>query len=523
MREKMLILAGIVLTLFAGIALSGCDGKAEQPPTTDDMVKHVQNSWKAVATIDEIRQVLSLNDPKSLMPFKSEVGGILTINSMKNDIDNGRYGKAAKKGVEWLLPFGLKEIGLSWLSGYVSLAKVGYEFFEWLFEKASEDAFNAQVQYYLWYREDGISEEEMKRDYAVRDGYLQNPRKAYGSIQPAYTSKFTPEDVFRVGRAFWEARQAEQYRSRDETAIRDSFLASLERLRGGATVTAGAPTTVTPQLTATPIPTATATPTPVPIATATRTPTPTATAKSTLTPTATLMGTPTPTPLTYPIFLCRGEEISLINQGILINENKGRLEKLVDLDKDGIPERITVAFEEEQEKSFLKYTLWAFDSSVEKYRIVGQATSKEIEMPDPNLPPEKAWVWASYNVWISTQFIDLTNDGKDEVVFCGNWTPMRGYVTELMIFTYSGRSAATILEGVFANPSIEYTDSQLIIKSWASFLAGACIDSTTRYFQWDGSRFVLVKSETGRESHPEQLRQLGVPSCEAIFPPPAKK
>ena len=228
--KKIVLVSLTVLLIIAG-TLVGCDG--DDPPGIDDMINYVQKTWRIVASTDDIKQVLDLDDPMSHIPFKSEIGGILTVISMKQNIDKGEYHKAAEKGATWLLPFGLKEIGLQWLSSYVSLGTVCYEYFNWLYEKANQEAFNAQVQYYIWYREDGISESEMRRDYAVRNGYLQNPRYE-GSIQPS-SSEFTPEDVFRVGRAFWDAKDAEQqYRVTDEELIRGSFLNALMQIKTSA-------------------------------------------------------------------------------------------------------------------------------------------------------------------------------------------------------------------------------------------------------------------------------------------------
>lgn len=309
MPGKPLLFLGVILLFLGGIAMAGCNKKEkeEQPPSTEDMIKYVKYSWKVAATADDIRQVLFFDNPQTLIPFKSEIGGILTINSMKKDVDRGEYGKAAKRGVGWLLPFGLKEIGFRWLSSYISLAKAVYEFFEWLFEDVNETAFNAQVQYYLWYREDGVPEEEMKERYAVRNGYLQNPRRGYFSIQPSPVSKFTPEDVFRVGRAFWEAKQAEQYRSQDETAIKESFIATLKRLHFPVA-------TATSISSPTPHPTATATPPPTP------SPKPTATARAT----ATIRATPTPTSPSLKKEVIYGKYI-----------NQDDSSEYLELDKDG--------------------------------------------------------------------------------------------------------------------------------------------------------------------------------------------
>jgi len=242
--KKVRLVLVAILILLSG-TMVGCGG--EQPPDKMDMVRYVQHNWHIDASSDDILQVLALEDSTTGDDFSSEVGAILTIISMKEDIDRGDYNEAAKKATEWLYKnFFLKESDFSWLSGYVNLGVILYDYYLWLIKKSNEEAFNAQVQYYLWYREDGYSEEEMKNYFAVRPGgYLQNPRRL-GTIQPMLTSEFTPEDVFRVGRAFWEAEQGEKYRAGDEGAIKQSFINALEQLREGKAAPTPTPTP-TPQ------------------------------------------------------------------------------------------------------------------------------------------------------------------------------------------------------------------------------------------------------------------------------------
>ena len=162
----------VALALLCGV-MAGCS-HSDQPPTTADMVDYVQHGWNVVATADDIREVLSLDDPQTQMPFKSEVGGIIAVIAMVRDIDQARYADAAWRGGKWLLPFALKQAGLKWLSAYVSLAEATYGLLEWLAQKANGAAFNAQIRYYLWWREDGVSEEEMDRD---DPGWLLNPEE----------------------------------------------------------------------------------------------------------------------------------------------------------------------------------------------------------------------------------------------------------------------------------------------------------------------------------------------------------
>ena len=85
MKRLTLVLLA-VLVLVSGTTLVGCNGG--KPPTDNDMVNHIQKVWKVAATADEINQVLSLEDPQSFIPFKSEIGGILTVYSMYKATNN---------------------------------------------------------------------------------------------------------------------------------------------------------------------------------------------------------------------------------------------------------------------------------------------------------------------------------------------------------------------------------------------------------------------------------------------------
>jgi len=243
--KKVMLVFGAILILLSGVMV-GCDEK--QPPDERDMVRYVQHDWQIDASSEEIRQVLSLEDLMSGDDFSSEIGGILTVISMKKDMDKGEYAEAAQKGAKWLIERFLTESEFSWLSSYVTLGKIAYELYDWIYYKFGERAFNAQVKYYLIYREDwGMSEEEIKREVVV-GGYLRNPEGAV-TVAPsglsAITGKYTLEDIFKVGNAFLEAKRAEKYRARDEEKIKSSFVATLEQLREGKPTP---PSTTTPTL-----------------------------------------------------------------------------------------------------------------------------------------------------------------------------------------------------------------------------------------------------------------------------------
>lgn len=239
MKKVSLVLVAILI-LLSGM-LPGCNG--DQPPTEQDMVRYIQHDWQIDASPDEIRQVLALADLMTGDSFFSEIGGILTVISMKKDMDESKYAEAAGKGVGWLFKLFLKETSFSWLSSYIGIALAAPDIAEWIVKEIDERCFNVQVAYYLCYREHGESEATMQ-DFVIPPAYpgasswLASPKQLYPDCKlppfpmaPAFTGKFTLEDVFQVGRAFWEAKQAEKYWARDEEAIEKSFVATLERLR----------------------------------------------------------------------------------------------------------------------------------------------------------------------------------------------------------------------------------------------------------------------------------------------------
>jgi hypothetical protein len=96
----------IILTLFVVLSSTTLVACKETSPSINDMVSYVKTAWKVVDTTDNIKQVLELDDPFNKgIKFKSEIGGILTIDSMIRDMNAKNYSSAAKKGAEWLAPF----------------------------------------------------------------------------------------------------------------------------------------------------------------------------------------------------------------------------------------------------------------------------------------------------------------------------------------------------------------------------------------------------------------------------------
>jgi len=218
----------------------------KDPATDDKIIDYVVNDWNAIdyikttwdvaVTADDIRQVLdSYNDPFSLIPYRSEVGGILTAIDMKQSIDAKDYAETAETGAKWLLKFGLEKAGYPWLATYTGIGFVMYNYFEWFAAKVDEAAFNGQMKCYILFREQGYSHEEIISGQILYpyspDGYLWCP----GTIAvPRVTGKFTPEDVFRGWQAIWEAMESDKYRTQNETDIKNSFIQSILDYKGSS-------------------------------------------------------------------------------------------------------------------------------------------------------------------------------------------------------------------------------------------------------------------------------------------------
>lgn len=151
-------------------------------------------------------------------------------------MDTKDYTGAAKIGAKWLTRFGLKEIGYPWLSAYVGLASVVYDYFEWFVEKVDEANFNRQIAYYITYRKPpneggwGCTHEEIIAS-GCGDGFDSNGFLFYPSGpqlgSPTLAGKFKPENVFKVGKATYDSLQANKYKEQDETAIKNAFIQAL--------------------------------------------------------------------------------------------------------------------------------------------------------------------------------------------------------------------------------------------------------------------------------------------------------
>lgn len=198
--------------------------ETENPATNEQILTYINDSWGVVATVDDLARW----NPNTEIPFKDEIGGILTVMSMAEQIQNEEYRTAAITGGEWLAWQALKLAGYGWLRPFALLVEVTYKGAVWFVKELDEGAFNAQLCAYLYYRREGYSVEDIKHLFVTDDEWVLT---AMGTgCPPGYprlTGRFEPEDVFRIGGAIWDARQSGSYKQRDTESIRDAFIDSI--------------------------------------------------------------------------------------------------------------------------------------------------------------------------------------------------------------------------------------------------------------------------------------------------------
>jgi hypothetical protein len=128
----------------------------------------------------------------------------------------------------------------------------------------------------------------------------------------------------------------------------------------------------------------------------------------------------------------------------------------------------------------------AANSSTGSFEVVAQEEMAR-EIPGVDGP------WGS--VWHG----DLSGDGQDEAVFCVRQWGANDLFTTTIVFAFDGTSAASLLKETFANGGVALAGSQVVIASRVDWQAGQCVETTKKYFQWDGSRLALVDEETEQQ------------------------
>ncbi len=199
--------------------------ETENPATDEQIATYINESWGIVTSTGDLLEKLEYPNPTTAIPFRQEIGGILAVMAMAEQIQNEEYRKAAITGGEWLAWQALKLAGYGWLRPFALLVEVTYKGGVWFVKEVDEGAFNAQICAYLYYRREGYSVEDIKDLFVTDDGWVLT---AMGTgCPPGYprlTGRFKPEDVFRIGRAVWNATQSERYKERDTEEIRNAFI-----------------------------------------------------------------------------------------------------------------------------------------------------------------------------------------------------------------------------------------------------------------------------------------------------------
>jgi PKD repeat protein len=195
--------------------------ETENPATDEQILTYINDSWGVVAAVDDLAR---WNSNTGIL-FKDEIGGILTVMAMAEQVQNEKYRKAAITGGEWLAWQALKVAGYGWLRPFALLVEATYKGGVWFVKKLDEGAFNAQICAYFYYRQEGYSVEEIKDLFVTDDGWVLT---AMGTgCPPGYprlTGRFKPEDVFRIGSLVWDAKQSGSYKQRDTESIREAFI-----------------------------------------------------------------------------------------------------------------------------------------------------------------------------------------------------------------------------------------------------------------------------------------------------------
>ena len=153
----------------------------------------------------------------------------------------------------------------------------------------------------------------------------------------------------------------------------------------------------------------------------------------------------------------------------------GELEEMADLDSDGSPELLTIAFTPTERAEL---ALSKLNSASGAYEAVVQEPLAAGFMPSADYGPFTTF-WAG----------DLTGDGRNEAVLCVVDVGANDFFLGFAAFSYDGAAGATLLrvEHV-ANGDLVLLGTQLVLTDRIDYYAGRCVIRTTRYFEWDGSR-----------------------------------
>lgn len=205
-------------TLFNPFSWFENNKSDENPATPDKILDYVSTVWDIP---DDVENVIFGDGESSF--FSETIGGLLTAKSMLNSINNKEYREAITTGGVYLTKLGLEKYEYASLSGFLGLAALEYDLLEGYANWLDDIVFNNQISYYLYYRSERNSHEEVMADcqnFLTCDdnGWFLRPNGF--TLIPHLTGKYTPEMLYLAGKKEYEAEMAAKQLDADEQEIK---------------------------------------------------------------------------------------------------------------------------------------------------------------------------------------------------------------------------------------------------------------------------------------------------------------
>jgi len=208
----------------------------KDPASMKKMVDYVKNVWEISASTKTIENIIgTYKDPGSSIGFNSLLGGLLTATSVSLSAQEGDYARAAKTASEYLIPLSLEQCGYYFLSGWTILGTTTYKFFDLLANRFNNGAFNAQIRYWIYYRN---VLKWSPQDIINLNGpgeWLIDPEHQLGTYAPI--KGWTPEDVYEIGEQYYQLRYGEDtgdsHKPGNEAIIKAAFVKAMGSYQAG--------------------------------------------------------------------------------------------------------------------------------------------------------------------------------------------------------------------------------------------------------------------------------------------------
>lgn len=206
------------------------------PASMRKKVDYVKNVWEISASTKTIENIIgTYKDPGSSIGFNSLIGGLLTATSVSLSAQEGDYVRAAKTASEYLIPLSLEQCGYHFLSGWASLGINMYKFFDLMAQRFNTGAFNAQISYWIYYRNVWKWEPQDIINLKGSGEWLIDPERQLNTYAPL--KGWTPEDIYEIGEQYYRLRYGEDTGDSDklgnEAIIKAVFVEAMESYQAG--------------------------------------------------------------------------------------------------------------------------------------------------------------------------------------------------------------------------------------------------------------------------------------------------